>query len=282
MKTDLDFPSFDVHFPELNDFVLRLVDLHKAGRLTSWSDLEEQVSTFFTPATMDKMESVIPGWRKMAGFSDGLTLTHVTCVFLGLYRMPEFLSMTPYQQGLMKWVILLHDLEKEVRENKRDHMHAFRSAVTAARLLPDLGFVNMPEYPAHIDEWSELTLSARTNLGEVSNDVQDNRKFPQILAGIERLFGHNTPASLVIKTILFHLSVDMKEWPPATPLTEDEMLLFFDLNLLPLLKVMHLGDTDGWSLFEPIENEKLRKDTIEVFDKLSHLLISSTTRVSNG
>jgi hypothetical protein len=235
MKSGLEFPSFDLQFPELNNFVLRLGDHHKAGKLTSWSDLEEQVFAFFTPATMNDIEAVIPGWCKMASFSGGVTLVHVMCVFLGLYTMAEFRNMNPSQQGLMKWVILLHDLEKEVRDKKRDHTHAFRSAVTAARLLPVLGFARTDEYPMLMDEWSELTLTARTRLGDVSADVQDNSKLPQILAGIERMFGHNSPAALVIQTILFHLSVDMKEWPPAAPLTEKEMLQFFDVKLLPLL-----------------------------------------------
>lgn len=281
MKQDQDFPDFDDKFHALHHFILELVDTYNAGKINSWGDLDQRVKAFFTPEKLEQTESILPGWRKMASFFEGLTLTHVMCVFLGLYMMPEYLSMPPHRQGLMQWTILLHDLEKEVQEKKRDHLHAFRSAVTAARLLPDLGFDRTHEFPVLIAEWSELTLSARTDLGEHA-DVQDNSKIPQILAGVERMFGHNTPAALVIKTILFHLSVDMKEWPPVTPLTKEEMLQYFDMDLLPLLKVMHLGDTDGWSLFEPAVNERLRKDTIEVFDDLGHLLISSTFRRING
>lgn len=282
METEQVFPGFDERFPELDHFIHELVDQYHAGKIASWDDLARQVSIFFTPERMEEMEAVVPGWCKMASYAEGLTLTHVICVFLGLYQMPEYKSLTFFQQDLMKWVILLHDLEKEVRKGKRDHLHAFRSAVTAARLLPVLGFVKTNEHSILIDEWSDLTLSAHMSLGEPLNNVQDNSKLPQILAGIEQMFGHNTPSALVIKTILFHLSVEMKEWPPATPLTRNEMLQFIDLDLLPLLKVMHLGDTDGWSLFEPFDNERLRKDTVEVFNRLEQLLISSTTRVSNG
>jgi hypothetical protein len=281
MKIGQGFPEFDEQFPALNHFILELVQLYNAGKITTWEDLAQQVNTYFSPTRMEQMESVIPGWCKMASFAGGLTLTHVMCVFLGLYMMPEFLSMPPHQKGLMQWVILLHDLEKEVREKRRDHMHAIRSAVTAARLLPDLSFDKTHEYPALIEGWSELTLSSHTRL-RVQEEVQDNSKIPQILTGIERIFGHNTPAALVLKTILFHLSVDMKEWPPMTPLTNEEMLQYFDMDLLPLLKVMHLGDTDGWSLFEPAVNERLRKDTIAVFDELGQLLISSASRRHNG
>lgn len=282
MKAVQDFPGFDERFPALNHFIHELVELYNAGKINSWDDLAQHVNTFFTPARMEQMELAVPGWYKMASYSGGVTLVHVMCVFLGLYRMPEFLSMTPYQQGLMKWVILLHDLEKEVQGKKRDYMHAFRSAVTATRLLPVLGFVKTQNYPVLIDAWSELTLSARKWQGVPPMEVQDNSKIPHILDGVWQMFGYNTSPDLIIKTILFHLSVEMKEWPPATPLTDEEVLQYFDRDLLPLLKVMHLGDADGWSLFDPPVNERLRKDTIEVFDKLSRMVSSFTSRRSDG
>lgn len=59
---------------------------------------------------------------------------------MGLYMLPEFLGLSEHQQNLMKWVILLHDVEKEPQEGKRDYTHAFRSAVGAAKTLPGLGF----------------------------------------------------------------------------------------------------------------------------------------------
>ena len=186
--------------------------------------------------------------------------------------MPEFLEMTYEQQQMMKWVILFHDVEKEPKPGIRDHTHAFRSAVSASKTLPGVEFPIIPEYKSVIDEWSEFTLLASTTLGDTPTVVQDNNKLPNILDGIEHMFGHNTPATLIIKTILFHLSVDMNDWPPPNPLTEEEVIRYFDKELTPLLKVMNLADGEGWSMFHPETRERQRVDTIQVFEKLDRLI----------
>ena len=136
----MNFPNFDTRLPFLNQFIRELVDDYHAGKINSWDALDEKVKTFFTAERMGETDALVPGWKKMASYSDGVTLTHVMCVFMGLYMMPEFLSMTNEQQGIMKWVILFHDVEKEHQRGKRDHLHAFRSSVGAARTLPKLGF----------------------------------------------------------------------------------------------------------------------------------------------
>jgi len=272
MNNASDFPSFDNHLPNLDQFIHKLTDEYREGKIKSWDDLEIRVKTFFTSEMMDRTNTVVHYWQKMASYMDGVTLVHVICVFLGLYIMPEFLEMTKEQQQMMKWVILFHDVDKEPKPGIRDHLHAFRSAVGAAKTLPSLGFPITPEYKSVLREWSEFTLSASTTLGVPPIVVQDNDKLPNILDGIERMFGHNTPATLIIKTILFHLSVDMNDWPPPNPLTQEEVIRYFDRELLPLLQVMNLGDTDGWALFDPETRERQRLDTIQVFEKLTQLL----------
>lgn len=282
MKNFPDFPQFDARYPVLNDFIHHLVDRYEAGTLNSWASLEALVSGFFTADRMVQMETVLPGWGKMSSYSNGQTLTHVMCVFLSVYRMPEFQDLDSSQKGLMKWVILFHDLEKQIINGKRDFTHAFRSAVTAARLLPGQGFTKTPEYHSVFGRWSEWTLSARTKIGDPPEEVQDNSKIPGILDGIERMFGVNTPAALIVKTVLFHLSVDMKEWPPPAPLTSEEMQRYFDVDLLPLLKIMHLGDSDAWSRFEPESRERMHRDTNDAFEYLDRLISKTTSRRSDG
>ena len=273
MKDNREIPSLENRFPEVDAFIHRLVNLYETGNLHSWEELDRQTKEFFTPSRMDQMELIVPGWYKMASYREGVTLTHVTCAFLGMYRMPEFLSLAPVQQTMMKWVVLFHDLEKEVKNEKRDYTHAFRSAVTATRQLPALGFQKQPEFDTLLPQWSELTLSAHMKAETSSDVVQDNRKIPEILAGIERMFGRNTPPALIVKTILFHLSIDMTEWPPPNPLTNEEIRRFIDRDLLSLLRIMHLADSDGWALFGP-DRERLRKDTLEVFEQVNELITS--------
>lgn len=272
-RCTIKFPAFDDLLPFLNQFILHLSEGYHTGNINSWEALEERVKTFFTPERMEQTEKLAPGWKKMVSDADGVTLTHVMCVFLGLYMMPEFQAMTKVEQQMMKWVILFHDVEKQPQRGKRDHLHAFRSAVAAARALPKLGFPVTAEYVSLIDEWDTFTRSAVTQLEHSSDDVQDNRKLPEILSGLERMFGYNTPATLIIKTILFHLCVDMKPWPPVTPLTDNEVTRYFDRDLFTLLKAMNLGDGEGWSLFDP-SRESLRYATLEAFKKVERLLSS--------
>ena len=271
MNATQAFPSFDVLLSDLNQFTLQLVEAYRTGKIKSWDDLEEKVSVYFTSERMEQIEAVAPGWRKMASYADGVTLVHVMCVFLGLFIMPEFLSMTKKQQQIMKWIILFHDIEKEPEQGKRDHVHAFRSAVTTARALPKLGFAVTSEYDSLIGGWDEFTRFAVTKPKDSTDYIQDNQKLPTILGGIERMFGQNTPTALIIKTVLFHLSVDMQSWPPAAPLTDKEVTMYFDGELATLLKAMNLGDSEGWNMFKQ-DREYLRNDTLESFKRVEQLI----------
>lgn len=272
MNASQSLPSFEKRLPFLDQFILELVEEYHTEKINSWEELDREVKAFFTAERMAEMEVPVPGWKKMAAYGDGITLTHVMCVFLGLYRMPEFLDLTEEQQEIMKWVILFHDVEKEPQAGKRDHGHAFRSAVGAARTLPSLGFPFMPEYDSIIDEWDQFTRSAMTKLEYSSDDVQDNDKLPEILLGIGRMFGRHTPADLIIRTILLHLSVNMKEWPPPNPLSQEQVKRCIDHDLMPLLRVMNLADNDGWTLFDPAVNERQRLDVIEEFEKIEKII----------
>lgn len=68
MKSVQAISSFDVYLPHLNDFIYELVKLYKDGTISSWNDLEEKVSGFFTTQRTDQLESVVPHWHKMAMF----------------------------------------------------------------------------------------------------------------------------------------------------------------------------------------------------------------------
>ena len=270
----LSFPSFDERLPFLSQFILELVDAYQSGKLNSWDELDENVKAFFSPERMNEMEILVPGWKKMASYVEGVTLTHVMCVFLGMYMEPEYLRLIREQQEEMKWVILFHDVEKQPLAGKRDHAHAFRSAVGAARTLPRLGFPITPEYDSLIAEWDQFARSAITKLGNSADDIQDNGKLPTILDGIERMFGQNTPATLIIKTILFHLSVNMHMWPPPNPLTNDEIKKYFNSELAALLLIMNLGDNDGWTFFDYETRENQRADILDKFEKIETLISS--------
>jgi hypothetical protein len=142
---------------------------------------------------MAQMESLVPGWQKMASGSDGITLVHVTCVFLGLFMLPEFQNLTPEQKQLAKWMVLFHDVAKEstIGAGERDKTHAFRSAVLTARLLPELGFAVRPEY-GHGRALERIDPLRR----QVSRNPQKPYRIMKAagdLRGIEGIFGQEHP-----------------------------------------------------------------------------------------
>jgi hypothetical protein len=274
MEDDHKYPSFESQFPELNDYIDELVGLYNEGKISSWEDLDRLVNEFFTSSRMDRMERLLPGWRKMASYAEGITLVHVMCVFLGMSMLPEFGQLSPEQIDLMKWVVLFHDIDKFHIRGRKDTMHAFRSGVVTANRLPELGFACTDEYPGLIRPWSELTSQACLSGSDEASPTPDNGKLPDILAGIERLFGVDTPAALIVKTVLFHISLHVDDqYPTPAPLTKEEAGHYIDASLFPLLRVMMLSDNEGWSLFDPETRTRQRKDTLAAFDEVRTLMI---------
>jgi len=271
MNIHQKFPRFEIHLSELNKFILDLITEYNAGKIKAWDDLEEEVHIYFSPEKMEEIEAIAPGWKKMASYSNGVTLTHVICVFLGLFMLPEFQALTPDQQQLAKWIVLFHDVDKFHIRGKRDHTHAFRSAVVTANTLHTLGFPVTSKYQILINSWSELTKSAFMSIE--SSQIQDNSKLPDIVSGIENIFGESTPSALIVKGVLFHMSINVVEdWPQAAPLSDDEIAKYIDNKLLPLLRVMNLADNEGWTMFYPEYREKQYKETVRAFEKMEKLV----------
>jgi hypothetical protein len=272
MNTKASFPAFDDTFSELNQFILGLAKAYEGGDLKSWGELEKRTKAYFTTEKMEQMDSVVPHWRAMASYKDGVTLTHVMCVFLGLVMLPEFRSLAWEAQQLAKWIVLFHDVEKEVKPGQKDTKHAFRSAINAARQLPKFGFAVTGEYDRLISQWSELTYSAITTASGFSEPVQDNKKLPEILTDLERMFGADTPAAMIVKGVLLHMSINVvNDWPQAAPLTKGEIKGYITRPFMPLLKVMMLSDNEGWVMFSP-EREIQRKETLKAFQTVEKII----------
>jgi hypothetical protein len=270
----MNFPSFDEQLSFLNQFIRQLVDEYCSEHLTSWNQLDEYVKAFFSPERMNQTEALVPGWKKMASYTEGITLTHVMCVFLGVYMLPEFQALTPEEQQMEKWIVLFHDLDKFHIRGKKDPMHAFRSGVLAAQILPLFGFRVTEKYHALIDAWSELTFNAYITRDGDTTPKPDNYKLPEILAGIDQLFGEDMPAALITKTALLHISINIDLfYPTPSPLTEDETKRFISPKLFPLLKVMMLGDNEGWTLFNPEVRNRQYEEATAVFQKIEQIIL---------
>jgi hypothetical protein len=273
MKADSDFPVFDTKFNKLNRFILSLEDDYNNGKIKSWDDLDLRVKLFFTPENMDIIEEKAHGWKKMASYSDGITLTHVSCVFMGMFMLPEYQDLSQEQQQIAKWIILFHDIDKIHIRGEKDSMHAFHSAVIAAKDLPALGFPITNKYNELIDTWSEFTYNAFKDIGGGVPPKPDNEKLPEILSGINQLFGKNSPAALIVKTTLLHISLSVDiNYPTPSPLTIVDVERYIDPILFPLLRVMMLSDNEGWSMFHSEARARQRNDTLRNFAHLESMI----------
>ena len=248
MNTDNSVPSFGDHFPDYQEFVKSLAEEYRHGDFVNWNDIITRVIDFFTPETIEEMDAILPGWKTMSSYAEGQTLFHVVCVFIALLNTPEYKDANDEEKYLLEWCVLLHDIRKKPQKGDRDLFHAFLSAAEAARILPMVGFEVTGKYEGMLDEWLELVEGAYVvNKGE---KVNDNEKLPEIIFGIDEIFGKKSPGANVVKSIMFHMSLDtIKEWPCAAPLTEEEIVKYLDPELLKLLGALMLADSDAWNLF---------------------------------
>jgi hypothetical protein len=58
----------------------------------------------------------------------------------------------------------------------------------------------------------------------------------------------------------------VQDYPQSAPLTANEINIYVDDSLRPLLKAMMLSDNEGWVLFYPEVRLKQREETLDAFE----------------
>jgi hypothetical protein len=252
--------------PELFQFVGGLARQLETGVLQDAEQLARRCRDFYTADRMAAIEAVAPGWREMASQANGATLDHITQALVALQLLPEYRQATPRLQAVLEWTVLYHDLGKQVIAGQRDALHAFRSATMAARVLPKVGFPVSDPYAATLEPWTRLVLGASVAAPDGKGRLPDNRLLPQILRGVEQLFGVDSAAAQIVQAVLLHQSLNVvPEWPNPGSVAEAELARCIRPALLPLLEAMMLVDSDAWQLFTPDDRAKFRASTLAVF-----------------
>jgi len=133
--------------------------------------------------------------------------------------------------------------------------------------MPRLGFPVTAFYASEFQDWFSLTNTA-TRFDETQKmQIQDNRKLPQILGGVRRIFAE--PTRTAVSAIALHQSItSLAAWPVKAPLTGDEIKTSIDKDVFPALLVLTLADSGGWNLFDRSTLESIYKETREVFGNL--------------
>ena len=162
---------------------------------------------------------------------------------------------------------------RSILQGKKDTMHAFRSGAQTANLLPRFGFPTRAKYGERIHQWSTYTNQAFISTDASATPKPDNQKLPGILIGIDNLFGKDSPAALITKTVLLHISLDVDPfYATPAPLTDDEIKRLIEPSLFPLLRAMMHADNEGWSLFEPETRAQRRMDALKAFSRFEALI----------
>jgi hypothetical protein len=266
-------PRLEDQLPDLFEFVRTAALQIEEGQLRDGDELVLRIRDFYTADRMDVIETVAPGWRAMSAYADGATLHHVTQALIALQCLPEYRQASPRLQALLEWSELFHDLGKQVIRGQRDALHAFRGAAMAARTLPELGFRVSDAYPAGLDPWTRRVLGASVASPDGKGPIPDNRALPEILQGIEQLFGGGSAAGLIVEAVLLHQSLNVvPEWPNPASLTDAELPLCIRPALLPLLEGVMLVDSDAWQLFDTASRTKYRQATLAVFANVRSLV----------
>lgn len=266
-------PHLGDRLPDLCEFVRTLARQIDAGELQDGDELVLRIRDFYTADRLAAIEVVAPGWQDMAAYADGATLNHITQTLIALQLLPEYRQASKHLQALMEWSELYHDLGKQVIGGQRDAVHAFRGAAMAARTLPKVGFVASDAYPTTLDPWTRLVLGASIAAPDGKGLIQDNRLLPEILRGIDQMFGAGSAAALIVQAVLLHQSLNVvPEWPNPGGLTEAELPLCICPELLPLLEAVMLVDSDAWQLFDPASKARFRHSTLAVFATVRQLV----------
>jgi len=263
------------HLPALCIFVREQARQIDNGELRDSDELSLRIRNFYTPVMMREVEGVAPGWQAMAAYADGTTLDHITRALIALQNLPEYRQSGPDLRAMMEWTVLYHDVAKQVIDGQRDSLHAFRSGTLAAGALRAVGFPTSDRYAARLEAWTQLVLGASTEAPDGKGSIQDNRLLPEIISGIEQLFGAGSAAALIVQSVMLHQSLNVvPEWPNPGSLSEPELPQCIRPELLPLLEALMLVDSDAWQLFDPASRTKFRRSTLAVFSDVRRLLNS--------
>jgi hypothetical protein len=248
----MNIPRLSETLPDLWRLAREVAAELQAGQYLGWATLNSRLFTLLKPDLMEPCVALIPGWRKIVSQKEALTARHTLLVLAGCLNLPEYQTAPDSTRHEIEWAAVLHDVDKDysLTPGHRDTGHPFRSAAVAAGGLPRLGFPLRPGVgPADLERWSALVFEAqRRDEGQL---VHDHTYLAEIIMLLNQQWGLGTPASRILKAVLFHQSLPtLADWTNPVLLTDAELRAYLtpgDLNvLLPLL----IADSDAWNLFD--------------------------------
>jgi hypothetical protein len=266
-------PSLSETLPRLWSAACTLGSELENGEHTEWASLYQRLDFLTEGEWIDAVENVIPGWGKIATQNDGLTAKHTLVVLACCMNLPEYQNASAQTRREIEWAAIFHDLDKDVQYGRGDGSHGVRSAGVAAQRLVDLDFEFQPK--GHFETWVDAVKSAQKQVD--GKWVNDFSRLPALWAGLHYFFGFDTPASRILKAVMFHQSLPtLGEWPNPVILSDDEMRAYLTWEDMDVLGPLMLGDSDAWNVCESKRDaymEELRGNIEKVRDILENSLV---------
>lgn len=259
--------------PDFWIFAKRIaIDLQN-GKFSTKDSLLQQIRPLLYQDFVEKMNKVIPGWNTIANLNDGETVLHTFLVFTLCFNLDEYLLADEQTRSEIEWAAILHDLDKKIA--RQDTAHPFRSAAISSQIMPSLGFELLPNITrADIEVWAKLVLTAQRLDG--TRMIHDHSSLQEIIKGLHKCWGSNTPASRILKSILFHQSLPtLKEWSNPVLLSDEELSFSLTLSDMNVLGALLIADSDSWSIFSEFHNSylyELRGNIVETRNRIQNVV----------
>jgi len=222
----------------------------ESGEHSDWAALYQRLNFLTEQEWIESIESILPGWKKIATQSEGIAAKHTLVVLACCMNLPEYQGAEAETQREIEWAAVFHDIDKDVRFG-RDASHGVRSAAVTAQGLVGLGFDF--QLDGDFTAWLDLLKSAQKQVN--GNWVNDFTHLADITTGLCYFFGANTPASRIIKAVMFHQSLPtVDDWPNPVILSDDQVRASLTLSDMDVLGSLLLGDSDAWNVCEPMRD----------------------------
>jgi len=273
---------FDLGFQDhLSDFVVEIEkrqmknkEIKDSFRFCLKGILEEMEFNF-------EIESYVPEWAGIRAHSNGRTNVHTLKALISLFLDNSFLSADKNDQNIILWTILLHDLEKKPEAGKgKDWMHPFKSAATAIKVFIRMGFWPTSAASEKLCEVLQSASIMGTSPSGNPRSVPDHSKLPYIIEKIDQL-SRSPFCTYVIKAILFHQSFSpLQEYPNAKPLTEEDCVLYLDVDVLYYLEIVMANDSASYSILDNQKRLQLLKKVSSNVHKKKYDILNHPTRTT--
>ena len=201
---------------------------------------------------------------------------------------PLYPSYTTFEQNILKWAALLHDIRKlgsPVFEGK-DHIHPFKSSQTVIQIFRKLGILNPNKQEAedfkHVDRlidesvqpiWKEWRNTFKHGV-PVCTQMHSHNNLPEIFYYLwhKGIMKRGSFHDLVFRLVMYHQSLDgCSEWPHIFTFTASERDQFCDQTLFRLIKLLMIADSSSYNFLSDLEfQNRTRNDFIANNDRMSN------------